>query len=267
MAFGDMPRAQPASQVVDYMPDATRWWDDLQSRYAAEAAKAGGPSGVLRSLNPVESAYRQTTTPIGYQNPHTGFYYSDQWEGPRTTPKYDYSMMPKGATVDPISGKVIVKGSSNGLVSALDQAANVPMAAGAPGVMGGYLNPDGTWSDVQDSQTQQQGWEDIPYVPDYSALDAEKARMMPMMERQRIGQTAYDSMTGWGQTNGIPGPDYAKPDFGQVTDNFGQYDGAGSFGGLNMDWAADPTAALNTQSGAGLGVYAPRKAPQRQWGI
>lgn len=267
MAFGDMPRVQPASQVVDYMPSATRWRDDWQARYDAEEAKRGTQVATgLRSLSPQTSAYTKATTPTGWQDPNTGFWYDNGGNLTSTSnPTYDQSAIPKNVGLDK-DGYAIARPGNNGITA--EQTAygtkmpgtdfNVFMPQSESGGSGGYL---GTGSAPDNWETNYE-----TYVPDFTALDAEWEQMLPQMEKQQLGQTAYDSMSGWGQVNAIPGPDYAKPNFGRVTDDFGQYDmGAGEFGSLNMDWAADPSAAQ--AKGAGMGVYAPRRQTPRQWGL
>lgn len=71
------------------------------------------------------------------------------------------------------------------------------------------------------------------YTPDFSGLDAEREQMMGRYNQQAINQQSYDAMSGNGQINGVLGPNYADPNFGQVTGaqmNGGQPEG-------DMAWA------------------------------
>lgn len=81
-------------------------------------------------------------------------------------------------------------------------------------------------------------------TPDFAALEAERAQMIPRYTAQVGNQQAYDSMLGMNQLNGLPGPDYANANFGQVTGQQAQPLNAQQ--GIDMGWATgvyDPNYA------------------------
>lgn len=100
-----------------------------------------------------------------------------------------------------------------------------------------------------------------PYVPDFSALDAERVRMMPLFQNQTRQQQGYDSMRGWGQENAVMGADYTSPTFGQITGDPTGGQGASPLSGIGQ-------GALNGVYNPGAtsaGVYGSSR--RSSWGL
>lgn len=85
--------------------------------------------------------------------------------------------------------------------------------------------------------------------------------MQPHLENQARQQQAYDSMRGWGQTNGVMGSDYTSPTFGQINGDPGIGQGNNAAAGVN----ATANGVFSPAQGS-VGVYgAPRRASN--WGL
>lgn len=129
--------------------------------------------------------------------------------------------------------------------------AHTPPAAGFIDLNGdGMADPPGSFRDVTgDGMADPSGWNftyrgngggsgplfnSPTYAPDFSALDAERERMMAAYDNQARQQQSYNGMLGNGQINGILGPNYADPNFGQVTGSQPQQQAPA---GVDMSWA------------------------------
>jgi hypothetical protein len=83
------------------------------------------------------------------------------------------------------------------------------------------------------------------YQANFTALNAEKQKMLRAYEARTRNQQAYDSMLNNGQIHGIIGPGYTNPNFGSVSGQEGAAQ-LPQIDGVNMDWAS--------------GVYNPQRA-------
>jgi hypothetical protein len=87
-------------------------------------------------------------------------------------------------------------------------------------------------------------------------LLAQMKSMMPLFQNQAVQQSAYNSMNGGGQLNGILGKDYSNPTFGQVTNNPGLSQGTLDI----LAGSATPTTGTYDPLNSSSGVFgAPRR--------
>lgn len=124
---------------------------------------------------------------------------------------------------------------------------------------GTLASEDGTDKAIQNSQFAWGRMWSPGSAPDFTELNREKALIDQTREAGIRNQQAYQSMTGWGQQNGVIGPDYSNPNFGTVS---GQ--GAPQINvpaGIDMGWASgmyDPN--FN-------GVFGSNGQPRNRWGF
>lgn len=84
-------------------------------------------------------------------------------------------------------------------------------------------------------------------------------------ENQIRQQQAYGSMTGWDQLNGVMGPGYTNPNFGQISGQVmqaaNQQNMAPTTPGVDASW----TSGVFDQGGGLTGVYGGPQAKQQRW--
>lgn len=240
----------PNSQVVEALPFATYgdWQSDWQSRYDAEAARATAPSTVESQPSMINYGQPVASAPAGW-TPESRSASNPSWMQQRDDAKY--------GVID-----VDMGGGQNAKINT-NYTATSPTSADATGssLVGRNLY------DVQAPQTTTSGG----YTPDFSALNAERERFEPLYENQTRQSQAYGMMRGQGQENAVLGPDYQRPDFGQINgqpqgQNTAGFPGAGQIPGLNgidMSWA---DGSYNPQEG-GSGVYGVSPQAGKQWGL
>lgn len=80
-------------------------------------------------------------------------------------------------------------------------------------------------------------------------------------ENQTRQQQSYDSMNGWGQLNGVMGPNYTDPNFGQISGQAG-----GPLTAPTMPNGVDPswTSGVFDPSGGLTGVYGANNSTKKQ---
>src|SRR5690606_29019552 len=78
---------------------------------------------------------------------------------------------------------------------------------------------------------------DPGYTPDFSALYAERDRVVPYIENYNRQQQAYNWMQGGNQENAVMSPEYAQAGFNTITGMSNPYAGPGEISGVDMDWA------------------------------
>ena len=105
-------------------------------------------------------------------------------------------------------------------------------------------------------------WDD-GYTPDFTALDAERARYEPLFQNRERAQQSFNMMEGQGQRFGMMGPDYTNPGFGQVSGEVNPFSpdmGAGRAAvqgandGISTDWL---TGVYDPTQMQAMGVYRP----------
>lgn len=172
----------PNSQVVDYLRPQDEWQKDWDARYAAEQGRARAPGMVF---NPGPETNLRPGAPTGaadWTDP-TGI--STNW----------------GAGVNPFSA------------SRPDAPTGAPGWVDSTGISNNWgmpSNPNAVAPTVYNDTF------DAGYVPDFTALNKEREQMMGRYDAQARNQQAYDWMNGGGQINGILGPNYSDPNFGQI---------------------------------------------------
>jgi hypothetical protein len=209
----------PNSQTVDYLGPQEEWQADFNSRWQAEARKAA--AAVMRS-------------PAGRPDAPTG--------DPNWTDSTGISTG-WGVGVDPIQEIMANRDKYN--ASAIVPTYGWTMTSGADP---NYhpTAPTPTWgltTEINGYQGQSgpgtpprivnDVW-DPGYTPDFSALEQERKQMLARYDAQGRNQQAYDWMLGGGQINGIIGPEYTNPNFGQIGAQTPEVPE-----GTDMAWAAD----------------------------
>lgn len=117
---------------------------------------------------------------------------------------------------------------------------------------------------VGDVHTYQYGkaWEDRA-VQDQSFQQRADAATADFTERGLRQQQNYDSMSGWNQQNGMIGPEYTDPNFGQVSGLARQ--AMPNVPGVGMDWTKGLSGTNgNGANGNWAGTFG---APQGQTGV
>lgn len=188
MSFPTRPNYAPDSQVVDFIPNQEAWTADWQARYDAEKAKARAPStitntGVAGNLRPAP------VNPVPYGD-GSAFFSDLRSVTPPSSGRPN--IMPPGSAPAPVGPSAFDPQRYFSDLTSLQ-----PPGGSRPTVYNDYIDPG--------------------YTPDFTALNAEKASMMPVFENQNRQQQGYDSMRGWGQENAVMGPDYTNPNFGQIS--------------------------------------------------
>lgn len=208
--------ASPASPFADFGGSAQAWEADWQRRYDEEAAKARPGAGWAHQL--VSSA-------PGYNAAEAAPFHAQQ----RDTLGSVFDRMAQGA----------VAWSPQEMAESRDRFIDMKMQS--------YTDPTRTGGGSHYVQSPNY---DPGYMPNFSALEAEKARLGPHAEPQMRQQQAYDWMQGGNQENAVMSPDYAQAGFNTITGMSNPYAGPGEISGVDMDWAQgvyDPT----TQRGTG----------------
>lgn len=218
--------APPTSTTVDYMPDAATWLADWQSRYNAEEARRGQGA---RAAGPSREAYLRDQ--IG----NWGGGGKLTWQGGK-----DVSAM-----TDHFLGGESYSTAGRGTET---QVLRELMGNSLYNKLAGYKPDPGSRG----------------YVPNFTALNAEKAKMQPGFEAQTANTQAYENLLGNGMLGGILTDGYELPDFSQVTGDFGQIDaGKGQNTGVDMGWTDGAYRPGTAQSG----VYAPNPYNTIRWGL
>lgn len=111
--------------------------------------------------------------------------------------------------------------------------------------------PTAVWGPQFERNGYQEAPSATPYVPDFTALNAEREAMMPQFENRDHQQQAYDWMRGGNAMNGILSEAYAQPGFNHISSAGGAEGNSGINSGTGL---YDPL----TGSGA-IGQARPRR--------
>lgn len=175
--------SMPNSQTVDYLKPKAEWESDFNSRIAAEQGRVNANNSMVGNAIPA--------TPTAGFDASVGFdpnmrlpmptgdygpFGPGIWEAPQP-----YSGGPRMVSE---SGPTVVDGG-------------MPPAPTAPSF---NFNPTTT----------------SMMSMDMTPFNQEREKMMGEYDAQSRNQQAYDSMLGGGQINGVLGPNYTDPNFGQV---------------------------------------------------
>lgn len=213
----------PESQAVGYLPDADTWKSEWQKRYDAEAARRGQGA---RAAGPSKQDFiaQQLRSAAAAPDPTL------TWQLEKDIPAFtDYFMGGKGY------------GSAMGDVAKFGLG-------------------DATYNEIMNYKPRAAT---AGYQPNFSGLNAERDQMTPLFASQTRQQQAYNGMMGNGQENGVIGPEYTAPDFGQVNGDFGQGEMGAQAPAVDMSWSNGVYSPLPGASG----VYGASNPTARRWGI
>ena len=218
----------PKSSVIDVLPDAQTWMKDWQARYDAEAARRG--QGASAGGPSQEEYIRTVLTSTQPSGPVT-------WQPGKDVDAFTRHLT-TGGQLYYGDGQVGEEVARHALGNSLyDQLRNYKPAAPSAG-----------------------------YVPNFTALNAEKNKMTPLFSAQTRQQQAHDSMVGNNQQNGVIGEGYTAPNFGQIDGDFGQ-SGMGAQANqqnsIDMSW----TDGTYNPQGSGGGVYSGPSRRKTEWGL
>jgi hypothetical protein len=101
------------------------------------------------------------------------------------------------------------------------------------------------------------------YRPDFSALEAEKNMLNPLLQNQIRQQQAYNRMGAFGQENAMPGGGYTQAGFGQVSGQTNPYGADMGMGQAMLDGAVSGispdfmSGVYDPKTQQATGVYKP----------